>query len=110
VQKELDLPSDKLKSSQTSATKFYKPISSRESTSSTSGHNLISQNYNPESSPKDFPDTSVAIKAVNVHELKHIIHESNHAVDKMKSSDDHQSIAVHKPKIKIMTYFIYNAI
>jgi len=42
--------------------------------------------------------------------LKHVIHESNHAVDEVKSSDDHQSIAVYKPKVKIMTYFIYNAI
>ncbi|XP_029674034.1 uncharacterized protein LOC115242102 [Formica exsecta] len=97
--KELDLPSDKLKSFQRSVTEFRKPAPSRESIPLISEHNLVVlPNYNLESSPKDFPDSpDVAIKTVNTHELEHV-QESNHAADKVKSSDDHQSIVVHKEK------------
>ncbi|XP_029679431.1 uncharacterized protein LOC115245309 [Formica exsecta] len=97
--KELDLPSDKLKSFQRSATEFREPAPSRESIPLISEHNLVVlPNYNLESSPKDFPDSpDVAIKTVNTHELEHV-QESNHAADKVKSSDDHQSIVVHKEK------------
>lgn len=102
--KELDLivNSDKFKSSQRTETEFREPASSCESKPSTSGHNLP-QNYNSESSLEDFPDTpDVAIKVVT-HELEHV-HESNHAADnKVKSSDDHQSIAVRKCK----NYYIF---
>ncbi|XP_071640078.1 uncharacterized protein [Temnothorax longispinosus] len=95
--KELDLPSDKLKSSQRSVTEFCEPAS-HESTPLTFGHNLVPQNSNPESLLEDFPDTpDVAIKVVNTRELEHV-HESNHAADTAKSSNDHQSIAIHKPK------------
>lgn len=102
--RELDL-SDKLKLSEKSATEFRESALLRESTSLTSGHNLVSQNLE---TSEDFPDTlDVATKTVNVHDLEHV-HESNHATDKMKFSDDHQSNAIHKHKVKIILYmYIY---
>ncbi|XP_011701227.1 PREDICTED: uncharacterized protein LOC105457947 [Wasmannia auropunctata] len=102
--KELDLPSDKLKLSQKSAAQFREPASSHESTApSTSGHNLVPQNYSPEILPENFPDSPdvIVIETVNAHDLEHV-HESNRAADKVKLLNDHQSIATHnKHKIKL---------
>lgn len=117
VQKEKsDLPSDKSKSLQNSAKQFRK--ATQESTSLTSEHNVVPQKYDSLSSPKDKEILTYfvnidgtpedAIKTFNtVHELEH---ESNHATDKMKSSDDHQRTAGHKSQVKIILYFNYNVI
>lgn len=102
--KKSDLQSDNKKLSQRLGTESHESV--RELTYR---HNLLSPNYNAISPPECFLDTPDIPMKVNTYKLEHV-DESNHAADKAKSLDDYQSVAVHKPEVKIITYSNYNVI